>query len=198
MVELICYLFAIAFKNPNSQNSKTNMYNVTLGLPPPTGPSNPSYYPGCNPSYPVGPLPAYPAYPSGPPPPYSVYPVAPAPAGFPYPIPSPCAPPGAMPYPPPGPYPVGPRGPYPVGPAVPPPGVFQGPYPHCPKWGHHKHHHRGFHHGGPRHVHMGLTGGLLAVGMGLAGHKANKKLRKKMKKAHKAHKRWHNGCKVKG
>lgn len=167
------------------------------GPPPLMGPSNSPYHPGYNPSYPAAPPPAYPAYPSAPAPPYPAYPVAPAPGGFPHSgqfpagvhpaAPGICAPPRVMPYTHPGPYPVAPGG-YP---GVPPPGVYPGPYPHAPKWGHHKYHHKGYHHGGVPAMHGGLTGGLVAVGMGLVGHKANKKLRKKMKKAHKANKHWH-------
>lgn len=158
--------------------------------PPPMNPLNPAYPPGYSlappySSYPAPPVSMYPAYPS-----------APAPGVPPYPIQYPpvmkppamgngvC--PGPMPYSalPHHPYPMAPCG-YP---GVPPPGVFRSPYPHSPKWGHHKGHHYGMNNPATG----TLTGGLMTMGMGLVGYKANKKLRKKMKKAHKGHKHWHH------
>lgn len=97
--------------------------------------------------------------------------------------------PGTMPYGAAGqhPYPVASGGYHGVHPA----GVHPGQYPHSPMWGHHKGYHKG-HHGG-YHKPGVLAVGLTAVGMGLVGHKAQKKMRKKMKKAQKVHKLWHHG-----
>ncbi len=38
-----------------------------------------------------------------------------------------------------------------------------------------------------------LAGGMAGVGMGMVGHKVNKKMKKKMKKAHKGHKQHKHG-----
>lgn len=165
------------------------------GPPPPVGSPNPAYPPGYTSTYPSAP--PYPAYPAAPQ--HPTYPAAPAPGAFSHPgqypagmypaAMGPTAPPGAMPYPAPGlhPYPVTPCG-YPV---VPPPCVY-GPYPHSPKWGHHKSHHKVHHHGAVN----PMSGALVAMGMGLVGHKANKKMMKKMKKAHKKQRKMNNCGKV--
>lgn len=160
------------------------------GLPPPPPPPtvNPfnSAYP---PSYSLAP-------------PYAPYPAPPGPMYPPYsPNPVHC-PPGMKPPPMgnvvyPGPAPP-PYHPYPMAPCgypgVPPPGVFPGPYPHAPKWGHHKghHHHHHHHHGMVNPANASLGGGLMTMGMGLVKYKVNKKMRKKIKKANKGHKHWNH------
>ncbi|XP_038150425.1 proline-rich protein 13-like [Cyprinodon tularosa] len=170
------------------------------GPPPPhppysMGPQNPAFPPGYTAPYSTTPGPSI--YPQGPPPAYQGNPGYPAcqyPSGH-YPAPMnpamiPHGPPGVMPHGPPA-YPM-----YPAGHQLHPRGVLPGPLYYSPKgFGHkpykgynHHHHPDGFNSVG------GILSGGMAVGMGILGHKANKKMRKKMKKAHKYHKHGHYKC----
>ncbi|XP_068598413.1 proline-rich protein 13-like isoform X2 [Brachionichthys hirsutus] len=80
-----------------------------------------------------------------------------------------------------------------VYPGVSPARVHFGSYPHThTKWGHH----RGHQHCGVHPTSGALVSGMAVVGMGLAGHKANKKMKKMRKKANKAYKHgMHKYCK---
>ncbi|XP_020792478.1 protein lifeguard 1-like [Boleophthalmus pectinirostris] len=162
------------------------------GPPPPMASTNPAYPPGCS----------YPCNPAGPgafpPPPYTSYPAGQYPPGqFP-----PYQYPGMAPHPHPGAMPYGGQGAHAYPPAsggyphVPPVYVHRGPFPHSSKgyhFGLHKGHHKYYppHHHGMHPMPGGLAAGVVAVGMGLMGHKAHKKMKKRMKKAHKGHKYWH-------
>lgn len=176
--------------------------NLTMwpsqGPPPPVASTNPAYPPGypspCPPAAPgVFPQPSQPCYPPG-----QYAPGQYPPYQYPGMGPNPLFPYGTSGVP----YPPAPGG-YPHVPACGVPGPCGQPglcgHPgrvlHPPK-GYHYGNLRGHHRCHPHHygVHPrpgGLAAGVVAVGMGLMGHKAHKKMKKKMKKAHKAHKYWH-------
>ncbi|KAK7915567.1 hypothetical protein WMY93_011328 [Mugilogobius chulae] len=175
--------------------------------PPPVASTNPAYppppyYPPSTPAAPgVFVQPPYPSYPAGQYPPGQYPPGQYGPGQLPphhYPGMGPNPHSGAMPYAAPGVHPYAVSGGYSHSPSV---CVHPGPFLHSPKGlhfgghkGHHRYHHP--HHHGNHHMPGGLAAGVVAVGMGLMGHKAHKKMKKKMKKAHKANRYWHGKVRI--